>query len=85
MVEHGIMTRLVALFPPQRPQPLHPQARSAPFLGRRGQQDALYRTIPPAVQGRQTATMPAAETADRGVRFLACPNIVAPQEPPASP
>jgi hypothetical protein len=72
------MTRPVALF-----TLLRPQDRSAPFLGRRRQQDALYRTIPGAAQGRQPATMTAAAMADGGVRPLTLTNVS--QKPPASP
>jgi hypothetical protein len=77
-MEYGIMARPVDLFPL-----LRPQEHSAPFLGRRRQQDALYRTIPGAAQRRQNATMTAAETTDGEVRSLTRPNVSR-QESPAS-
>jgi hypothetical protein len=77
-MEQGIMARPVQLFPL-----LRPLQRSAPFLGRRRQQDALYRTIPAAVQRRPNATMTAAETTDGGVRSLTGPDV-SQQKPPAS-
>jgi hypothetical protein len=79
-MEHGIMAHPVDLFPLPRPQ-----QRSAPFLGRRRQQDALYRTIPGAAgQRRQNALATAAETKDGVLQSPARPNVRRLQ-PPAGP
>jgi hypothetical protein len=67
-MEHGIMARPLDLFPLLRLQP----ARSAPFLGRRRQQDALYRTIPGAAFQREAAAA-AVKTADGGAQILTYP------------
>jgi hypothetical protein len=69
----------------ERPLDLVPSqpARIAPFLGRRRQQDALYRTIPGAATSgaatsgatgrREAAAAGAAKTADGGAQILAYP------------
>jgi hypothetical protein len=57
----------------ERPVRLFPPPRSAPFLGRRRQQDALYRTIPGATYRRETTTAAAAKMAGGGARILTYP------------
>jgi hypothetical protein len=59
------MVRPFELFPP-RP-------RSAPFLGRRRQEDALYRTIPGATHRGEAPTAPAAKMAGGSARILTYP------------